>query len=58
MPRTPKFADIVRMACARGCWNGGASVKEIAGVAKVSTSTVRCWLKNTGLTTLTRRKQA
>lgn len=41
------FAEVAAMMAARGCYNNGATVKDLAEQANVSAYTVRRWLKAT-----------
>jgi transposase len=40
------YEKICKMLAAKNCYESGMSVKEIARQAKVSTSTIRRWLKH------------
>lgn len=41
-----RYEQICKMLAAKNCKDSGMTVKQIAQQAKVSTSTVRRWLKN------------
>jgi len=47
--RRVTFSDIVTMIVARGCYNNGHTVAEIAKAAKATPQKVRDWLHTTGV---------
>ncbi|MDR3638630.1 MAG: hypothetical protein P4L84_32795 [Isosphaeraceae bacterium] len=56
MSRRLTFNDICNILAARRCWNAGQSLTEIARSAKRSKSTIRNWIRKSGINVATERR--
>lgn len=56
-PRVKGLERILLMVAARQMWNNGHAIGEIAKAMGRSVSTIRSWIKTTGITNLRRRPE-